>query len=230
MIPSTFGPSQQPQQPSTIELLQQHVWPLIWPMLGEEARREIEPKPMIEQAMFLILRYGISLDFDPHWLEESTLTAKVRSVHTGRILQTSLSVRDIHDKFAPAILNLVAAIHNEKLHFEAFFERKEQITTHTSPEMQEQSMWLWIWDLLGEETRRELEPKSMGDKILYLIVCFGIDLQYRDWVITAKALNLNSMRTVQVSIPYSDCDNHASIENKTVMAVLQLVAKLHHVS
>ena len=70
----------------------------------------------------------------------------------------------------------------------------------------------------------------MGDKILYLIACFGIDLQYRDWVITAKALNLNSMRTVQVSIPYSDCDNHASIENKTVMAVLQLVAKLHHVS
>lgn len=95
-------------------------------------------------------------------------------------------------------------------------------------ELLQQHVWPSIWALLGEEARRELEPKSMGDKMLHLIVRFAIDLEYCDWTITAKTMSPHTMRTVQTSLGYSDCDGHKAIEDKTELAILNLVAALYH--
>lgn len=95
-------------------------------------------------------------------------------------------------------------------------------------ELLQQHVWPSIWAMLGEEARRELEPKSMGEKMLHLIVRFAIDLEYCDWTITAKTMSPHTMRTVQTSLGYSDCDGHKAIEDKTALAILNLVAALYH--
>ena len=95
-------------------------------------------------------------------------------------------------------------------------------------ELLQQHVWPSIWAMLGEEARRELEPKSMGEKMLHLIVRFAIDLEYCDWTITAKTMSPHTMRTVQTSLGYSDCDEHRDIEDKTALAILNLVAALYH--
>lgn len=95
-------------------------------------------------------------------------------------------------------------------------------------ELLQQHVWPSIWTMLGEEARCELEPKSMGEKMLHLIVRFAIDLEYCDWTITAKTMSPHTMRTVQTSLGYSDCDGHKAIEDKTALAILNLVAALYH--
>ena len=95
-------------------------------------------------------------------------------------------------------------------------------------ELLQQHVWPSIWAMLGEEARHELEPKSMGEKMLHLIVRFAIDLEYCDWTITAKTMSPHTMRTVQTSLGYSDCDGHKAIEDKTELAILNLVAALYH--
>ena len=95
-------------------------------------------------------------------------------------------------------------------------------------ELLQEHVWPSIWAMLGEEARRELEPKSMGEKMLHLIVRFAIDLEYCDWTITAKTMSPHTMRTVKTSLGYSDCDGHKAIEDKTALAILNLVAALYH--
>ena len=95
-------------------------------------------------------------------------------------------------------------------------------------ELLQEHVWPPIWAMLGEEARRELEPKSMGEKMLHLIVRFAIDLEYCDWTITAKTMSPHTMRTVQTSLGYSDCDGHKAIEDKTALAILNLVAAIYH--
>ena len=95
-------------------------------------------------------------------------------------------------------------------------------------ELLQEHVWPSIWAMIGEEARRELEPKSMGEKMLHLIVRFAIDLEYCDWTITAKTMSPHTMRTVQTSLGYSDCDGHKAIEDKTALAILNLVAALYH--
>ena len=95
-------------------------------------------------------------------------------------------------------------------------------------ELLQTHVWPSSWAMLGEEARRELEPKSMGEKMLHLIVRFAIDLEYCDWTITAKTMSPHTMRTVQTSLGYSDCDGHKAIEDKTALAILNLVAALYH--
>lgn len=97
----------------------------------------------------------------------------------------------------------------------------------TTTQLLQEHIWPCVWAMLGEEARRELEAKSMGEKMLHLIVRFAIDLEFKGWTITAKAVSPHTFREVETSVGYCDCDGHNTIEHKTAIAILNLVAALY---